>query len=303
MTLQQLEYILALDKHRHFVKAAKSCYVTQPTITLQVQKLENEIGIQIFDRSKSPLVPTATGQIILAKARLILQEVSQLKEMVSDEVESLKGEFTVGVIPTVSPYVIPHFARGFIENYPETKLDISEMRSSAIIDALSKGTIDVGILVTPLNETFIREIPLYNEPFVFYGNSKLKMKAKIEAKDLQGLEDLWLLKSGHCFRNQLLNLCGQDQDERTVQFQSGSIETLKKMVQTYGGYTLIPELAVTKNDKVSHFKNPKPIREVSLVVHQNFPKEGLIDALKDEILKVIPKTLERTKQFYRIAWR
>ncbi len=229
--------------------------------------------------------------------------MNQLKEMVSDEVESLKGEFKIGVIPTVSPFLIPHFTRGFIENYPETKLDISEMQSASIISALAKGTIDVGILVTPLNEAFIREIPLYNEPFVFYGNEQMKMKSKISLEDLQGLENLWLLKSGHCFRNQLLNLCGQTQDERTIQFQSGSIETLKKMVQTYGGYTLIPELSVAKGDKVSHFKKPKPIREVSLVVHQSFSKEGLIDAMKEEILRVIPKSLERTKQFYRIAWR
>jgi len=307
MTLQQLEYIVALDTYRHFVTAAEKCFVTQPTITTQVKKLEDEIGIQIFNRSKTPLVPTTLGKGILTKARNIIQEVKQLKEMVNTERECLIGEFKIGVIPTISPYIIPKFTGGFSESYQDTILHIEEMQTEMIIDSLDKGEIDVGILVTPLDESFIREIPLYNEPFVFYGqeNNSLKEKLLLAPEDVENLEGLWLLNSGHCFRNQVLNICNPLESEKTIHFQSGSIETLKKMVDNYGGFTLIPEMAITKNDleHVVHFDMPKPIREVSLVVHKSFAKEGLIEALRKVILKVIPPNFEKNERFIKVKWR
>ncbi len=307
MTIQQLEYVVALDTHRHFVTAASYCHVTQPTITLMVKKLEEEIGILIFDRSKSPLVPTPLGEIFIAKSRAILQDVNHLKELVNVEVNSVLGNFKVGIIPTISPYIIPKFIGRFIEKYPDTILDIDEMQSDAIIESLLNGKIDVGILVTPLNETFLREVPLYTEPFVFYGqmNKKVNSQKTLSIKDLDSLEGLWLLNSGHCFRNQVLNICGNHTNHKNITFKSGSIETLKKMIDNYGGFSLMPEMSLTSKDKEKTilFKDPKPVREVSIVVHKSFAKEGLIEALRNEILKVVPNDFKKNDKYMKVAWR
>jgi LysR family transcriptional regulator, hydrogen peroxide-inducible genes activator len=308
MTIQQLEYVIALDNHRHFVTAAEHCFVTQPTLSLQVKKLEDEIGVIIFDRSHNPLTPTSQGELIIAKARIILNEVHQLKEMVTEERDSINGNFKLGIIPTISPYLVPRFFGNFIKAYPDTTLDIDEMQSEDIIKQIELGKIDIGILVTPVNESFLREIPLYKEPFLYYGgdDSPLKPKKQITSNDIDGLPGLWLLNSGHCFRNQVLNICNIPRTQKNISFKSGSIETLKLMVDNYGGYTLIPDMAepnTSSNAVIIHFKNPKPVREVSIVVHKSFAKEGLIDCLRKEILKVIPPLYEKNNKYLRVEWR
>ncbi len=306
MTLQQLEYVLALDNYRHFVTAAEKCFVTQPTITIQVKKLEEEIGFLIFDKSKSPFKPTGLGTLFIERAKVILSEVGELKSMVNEELESLEGKFKVGVIPTISPYLIPLISGGFSNKYQNTILEIEEMQTKNIINALQKGEIDIGVLVTPLDEPFIREIKLYNEPFVFYGQKSecLESKKSISTKEIQNMTNVWLLESGHCFRNQVLNLCDST-NNNTIQFQSGSIEALKKMVDNYGGFTLVPEMAINDYDKGCniHFSEPKPIREVSIVFHHSFAKDALIDALRLEILDKIPNEFVKNKRFMKIKWR
>jgi LysR family transcriptional regulator, hydrogen peroxide-inducible genes activator len=307
MTLQQLEYIIALDTYRHYVTAAEKCFVTQPTITIQVKKLEDEIGVSIFDRSKTPLEPTPLGEIILSKARIITQEAKQLKEIINHERESMVGEFSIGIISTISPYIIPKFIGNFMKEYPHTFLNINEMQTEEIIHALEKGQIDIGILVTPLETSFLKEIPLYNEPFVYYGNANFPLHSKktLLTTDIEGLEGLWLLNSGHCFRNQVLNICNPPKNKKSLSFQSGSIETLKKMVDNYGGFTLIPETAanVVEASQIKHFADPKPIREVSIVTHKSFSKEGLVQALRKEILKVIPVSFKKNEKFVKVKWR
>jgi LysR family transcriptional regulator, hydrogen peroxide-inducible genes activator len=307
MTLQQLEYIIALDTYRHYVTAAEKCFVTQPTITIQVKKLEDEIGVSIFDRSKTPLEPTPLGEIILSKARIITQEAKQLKEIINHERESMVGEFSIGIISTISPYIIPKFIGNFMKEYPHTSLNINEMQTEEIIHALEKGQIDIGILVTPLETSFLKEIPLYNEPFVYYGNANFPLHSKktLLTADIEGLEGLWLLNSGHCFRNQVLNICNPPKNKKSLSFQSGSIETLKKMVDNYGGFTLIPETAanVVEASQIKHFADPKPIREVSIVTHKSFSKEGLVQALRKEILKVIPVSFKKNEKFVKVKWR
>lgn len=307
MTIQQLEYIIALDTYRHYVTAAEKCFVTQPTITIQVKKLEDEIGVQIFDRSKTPITPTPAGEMILSKARTIIQEVKQLKAMVTQERENIAGEYKVGIIATISPYIVPKFIGSFIKSYPETLLDIYEMQSDAILEGLNKGKLDVGILVTPVEDSNIREIPLYYEPFVYYGtaNCPLKTQKAITPKDVEGLDGLWLLNSGHCFRNQVLNICNPGEEDRNISFKSGSIETLKKMVDNYGGFTLIPQMAIGKEEagSIIPFSDPKPVREVSIIVHKCFAKEGLIEALRKEILQIVPTGFEKNDRFIKIRWR
>lgn len=304
MTLQQLEYVKALDTYRHFVTAAEKCFVTQPTITLQVKKLEEEIGFQLFDRSKTPLEPTEMGKLVISKARNILMEMNQLKELVNSERDDIKGSFKIGVIPTVSPYIVPKFLGGFINENPETSLFIDEMKSEEIIDSIKSNKIDIGIMVTPINENSIREIPLYNEPFVFYGELN-NTNDTISIEEIEHKKGLWLLSSGHCFGNQVLSICKSNEEGNQIQFKSGSIETLMKMVDEYGGFTLIPELVSLNTDqkKTRKFTLPQPIREVSIVVHKGFVKENLINALRKEILSVIPKSFEKNDRFIKVKWR
>ncbi|PNW30293.1 hydrogen peroxide-inducible genes activator [Formosa algae] len=307
MTLQQLQYVIALDTYRHFVTAAEKCFVTQPTITIQVKKLEEEIGFLIFDKSKFPIKPTDLGEIFILKSKEILREVSELKNMVNIELDNLEGEFRMAVIPTISSYLIPLISGEFSKKYPHTILKIEELESDQIILALQKKEIDIGILVTPLNEPFIREIKLYNEPFIFYGHKDFfeEEKSSISVHEIEQLENIWLLEKGHCFRNQVLNICGQHKNNKSIQFQSGSIEALKKMVDHYGGFTLVPEMAIDTNDggQVIHFAAPKPIREVSLVTHHTFSKDVLLDALRIEILEHTPKSFTKNERFIKINWR
>ncbi len=304
MTLQQLDYVIALDNHKNFVKASQQCFVTQPTITQQLQKLEDEIGFQIFDRSQSPLKATEMGELIIAKARSIMTEVEQLKEMVNNERDSIKGTFRLGIIPTIAPYIVPKFMGSFAQNYPGTLLHIETMQSDGIIKAIHKNQIDVGILATPLKEDKLREIPMYNEPFVYYGDHEDNQKTVAQA-DVENKEGLWLMSSGHCFGKQTLNICNSSPSRNHMNFKSGSIETLMKMVDNYGGFTLIPEMATenASKDKIMKFEHPTPIREVSLVVHKGFVKEGLIQALRKEILSVVPESFEKNERFIKVKWR
>ncbi len=304
MTLQQLEYVVALDIHNNFVKASKHCFVTQPTITQQLQKLEDEIGFQIFDRSQSPLKPTEMGELIIAKARGILTEVNQLKDMVNQERDSVSGRFRIGIIPTIAPYVVPKFIGNFIKHYPDTSLDIETMQSEDIVNAIHKDQLDIGILVTPMEDKQLREIPLYNEPFLYYGTHPHQKKT-IGKEDVEHQKGLWLMSSGHCFGKQILNICETKGAQSPMNFKSGSIETLIKMVDEHGGFTLIPEMASehANQEKIMRFEDPIPIREVSLVVHKGFVKEGLISAIRKSILAIVPKSFDKNEHFIKVKWR
>jgi len=309
MTLQQLEYLIALDDYRHFVKAAESCFVTQPTLTMQLKKLEDEIGLQLFDRQKKPLRPTEAGEKIISKVRQILLEVGDLKAFVSHETEDFDGEFTLAVIPTLAPYLLPLFLPSFIREFPTTKLVIEEMHTAQILEALQKGSLDMGLLVTPLEERHIREIPLFHESFYLYlpKDHILQKEEKINSKSLDS-EDMLFLEEGHCFREQALYICSHRGKKKIPAFEnrSGSIETLKSLVRENLGYTLVPELSVLKDRKDEHvkeFMEPVPIREVSLAVHKNFSKEALIEAIRHSILKNLPKGFDKVQTFTRVKWR
>ncbi|OEK05432.1 LysR substrate-binding domain-containing protein [Roseivirga misakiensis] len=310
MTLQQLEYIVALDTHRHFVNAAESCFVTQPTLTLQIKKLETEMGTQIFDRSKHPIAPTKTGETVIESARQILREVNRLKEFVNTEKDDLSGTFRIGVIPTVAPYLMPLFLKSFTDANPKIKLIIREIESEQIIQDIKNDLLDIGILATPLDENSLREVPLYNEPFLVYAaeHHPLYQEKEIDATGLP-VKGLWLLNQGHCLRNQVLNICSQRRNAQNnnLSYESGSIETLKNLVRNHTGYTLVPELAVRADDqtdkRVIRFKQPEPTREISLVVHQSFNKEALIEHFRAAILSHIPDHFKKAKTFNRIKWR
>lgn len=304
MTLVQLEYIVAVDTYRSFIGAAEKCFVTQPTLSMQVQKLEEMLNVKIFDRSKQPVIPTEIGSQIIEQARLVLQESQKIKEIISSQQQDIVGELKVGIIPTVAPYLLPQVIASMMEKYPDLKLLIWEYTTEDIIHHLKTGVLDCGILATPLGDNAITEIPMYYENFVTYisKNSKLFKKKNIDANDLED-ENIWLLNEGHCMRSQVLNICRSTKDNRLqgLTYNTGSVETLIRMVDMNNGATLLPELALTELtakqlSKVRTFKSPEPVREISLVTHKNYIKKRMLNALKEEILAVIPKAMKQKKK-------
>jgi LysR family hydrogen peroxide-inducible transcriptional activator len=305
MNLQQLEYIVALDIHRNHVKAAEHCHVTQPTLSMMVKKLEDELGVKIFEKSQ-PLKPTPAGEMVIVRARHILQEIRNLKEFINNEKDSIEGEYRLAVIPTLAPYLLPRFLNAFLEKHPGTSFTVMEMQTEEIIRQLKNNRIDLAILVTPIDDREIREIPVFYEPILLYTSENLKyfQQEKVSLKSLTP-ENLLLLEEGHCFRGQVMNLCSTKakKTHHQLNYQSGSFETLKAMVDNNYGYTLIPELAASnKNKHVKHFTAPEPVREVSLAVHHGFVKEMLLQKLRDAILKAIPPHFKKNEKYIRVRW-
>jgi len=304
MTLVQLEYIVALDTYRSFGVAAEKCFVTQPTMSMQVQKLEDELGVKLFDRSKQPITPTEIGIEILEQARNILKESYKLKELISNQKSVVSGELRIGIIPTMAPYLMPKVISAFMDKYPDVQLVIWEYMTDQIIHELKNGLLDCGILSTPLDDKSLQESPLFYESFVAYlsKSSPLINKKNIQSSDIN-LDDIWLLNEGHCMRNQILNICKRKKsdDLKPFEYNTDSVETLKRMVEMNNGMTLLPELSISdfsvkQLDRVRYFKSPEPTREISVVTHRNFLKRKLIMALEKEILDAIPKRMRNKKK-------
>ena len=245
MTIIQFEYIIAVDNHRHFGKAAEACFVTQPTLSMQIQKLEDQLGVLIFDRGKHPVAPTEIGRRIIAQARMVVSDAKKIGEIIAEEKGEIAGELTVGIIPSLSPYLLPLFVHNFIEKYPKVTLVVKELITEEVIKALHSETLDLGIIVTPYDDTSLIEKLLFYEDFKGYVSAKspLFQKDKIEAGDISH-EELWLLNEGHCFRDQVLNICQSNPLTDThFKYESGSLEALKKIVDRHGGLTLLPGYA------------------------------------------------------------
>ncbi|MCB0657596.1 MAG: LysR family transcriptional regulator [Saprospiraceae bacterium] len=309
MNIQQLEYIIAVDNHRHFAQAAQSCYVTQATLSMMIKKLEEELDIVLFDRSKHPVEPTAAGYALIEQARIILREISYFKNMAQQSVHGLQGELRIGIIPTLAPYLLPHFLPPFLRKYQEIKLKIYELTTEEITDKLAKDDLDIGILATPLNIPGYQEIPLFYEPFQVYvarSGSQAFKKKYLLPEDID-LENLWLLEEGHCLRSQIMNLCElqkQQTEHHNMEFGAGSIESLLKIVDINQGITILPELAAIElpphqKKYLRAFKAPVPVREISLVTHRHYIKKGILEVLCAEIRECIQPLLpisEKQKQ-------
>lgn len=305
MTITQLEYIIALDTYRHFSIASKHCFVTQPTLSMQIQKLEEELGVKIFDRSKQPVVPTGIGEEILVQARAVVHEVKMMQQLVKDRQGMLQGELRVGIIPTLAPYLLPLFLQNFLNKFPDIKIKVKELTTEYIIDNLKSGKIDTGLLVTPLQDNSLIETPLFYEEMVAYvSKTNAAFKKNYVLADDINLDELWLLEEGHCFRSQVMNLCElqkQNKIHHHFEYESGSIETLRKMVEMNKGITILPEMAtfdfsVRQQNMVRHFKSPAPVREVSLVTHRNYVKKKLVDVLRAEVLAALPQKIKANKK-------
>ncbi|MCF2492481.1 MULTISPECIES: hydrogen peroxide-inducible genes activator [Dyadobacter] len=309
MNIQQLEYIVAVDNYRHFVQAAEHCNVTQPTLSMMIRKLEEELAVKIFDRTKQPIVPTGIGREIIDQAKTILREASRMNEIAKHFNGDLSGELRIGIIPTIAPYLLPHFVNPFISHYPDIKLHVSEMITERIISELKLGNLDVGIIASLSEESSLQEIPLYKERFYAYvsENTDLYAKKYILPADIEPNE-LWLLEEGHCFRTQIQRLCELSRNSQfgsSFSYRSGSIETLIRMVEKNGGITILPEMAVmelsdVRKKHIRSFQFPEPAREVCLLVNREQMKTRLIDALKTGITAYLPQEIFETNKEIRI---
>ena len=309
MTLVQLEYIIALDSFRHFGKAAAYCNIAQPSLSLQVQKLEEELKTTIFTRNCMPIITTETGAIIIEQAKKIIAEAGMMEQLVQQQKNTLEGHLKIGIIPTLAPYLLPLFLLDFIKKYPAVKLHISELTTEKIIKRLNNGTLDVGILATPLAHAELHEDVLFNEEFVAYISKKEKIFTKkyIVPTDIDP-NKLWLAQEGHCLRTQTINLCELQKNstvEKHLEYETGSIETLKKLVEKNGGITLLPELATIdislgKKAMLRYFKSPAPAREISIVTLKSFVKTRLTGILRESIVEHLPAGIKKNKTLQRI---
>jgi LysR family hydrogen peroxide-inducible transcriptional activator len=295
MTITQLKYVLAVAEHQNFTKAAQKVFVTQPTLSMQIQKLEDELDILIFDRSKKPIELTETGRKIVNQARNIVDESERIQDIVDQQKGFIGGTFRLGVIPTIMPTLLPMFLNNFIKKYPKVKLKIEELNTNTIIERLKEGHLDAAIAATPLELEDIKEQILYYEPFVAYipENHRLAKSDKIEVENLE-IDDILLLEDGHCFKNGIINLCKNSRNYEGDHFQleSGSFETLIKLSNEGLGMTLLPylhtlDLKETQKKNLRMFKDPIPAREVSLIFNKSELKMQIIEALRSSIAGVI----------------
>ena len=300
MTLTQLRYVVAVDRHRHFTRAADACGVSQPTLSMQIRKLEKELGVEIFHRGARRVRPTDVGRQVVEQARTVLEEADQLKVLAGLGEGTVAGELRLGVIPTVGPFVLPRALPALAARYPELTLVVEELKTSELLEGLGSETLDAALLATPSDLSGFRYRELFREPFVAYlaPDHPLRNRARIRPDDLDPGE-LWLLQEGHCFRDQVLDLCGRDSPApapdrpRPLRFESGNLETLKRLVDEGGGMTLLPGLAVDRlspeeRSRVRPFEAPAPSRTVCFVHGRTYLKRAAREALIPGLLASIP---------------
>jgi LysR family hydrogen peroxide-inducible transcriptional activator len=303
MNIQQLEYIIAVDNYRHFSKAAEASFVTQPTLSMMIQKLEEELGVKLFDRSQLPVQPTEIGTRLINQARMALAQINQIKEIVQEEKGIVKGVFRLAIIPTISPYLLPKLMQVHSDNKFDIRIVISELTTDQILKGLANDSIDGGILATPLKEPAITEHPIYYERFFAYVSPREKAlyaKTSLDESDLTSTR-LWLLDEVHCFRTQILHLCNlkkrRGSNQTIFTYEAGSIDTLINIVDQNEGLTVIPEMALanmseSQKKNVRPFKNSTPVREVSLITRKEFFRERLLNIIIDEVKTAVPRSLQ-----------
>ncbi|QEE50382.1 LysR family transcriptional regulator [Flavobacterium alkalisoli] len=309
MTIQQLKYITALDEHRNFVKAAEECMVTQPGLTIQLKNLEEEIGVKIFDRTKVPLKPTKAGKEIISRAKKILREVEGIREFVIYEKNQLEGECTIGVISTLSPYLVPQFIKKMKEVAPKMHFTIKELPTGLLINNALTGDIDIALMATPTGANGLKEYPVFYEPFVAYLHEAHKMRgAEYYELQPQDKPQLLLLEHEYCYNAQLLDICGltQGADKHDgFTYDISSIETLKNLVKADLGFAILPLLSVInekENPMYKEFKDPKPVREISLVVAETFSRKLLLQKISETIYACLPESMKQDFKYKKIQW-
>lgn len=296
MTLQQFKYVLAVAQYRHFELAAESCFVTQSTLSTMISKLEDELGLKIFDRSKKPVEIIPEGALIIDQLKIVMSDIGQMEELVKEIKGEIKGRLTISVIPTIAPFLLPLFLQDFAGKFPELNIEVKEQTTDTIIKQLKSRVLDIGIVSIPLEEKDLIEIKLYDEPFVLFDASLKSHNSSPHSK--MDLSNIWLMEEGHCMRTQALQLCNQNKKgsppSANFDFKAGSIDSLLRFVKANKGSTLLPYLSVLQfsekeKNQVKHFSTPVPLRTVGVVVHKHFVQKKILELLTSEIqLKVAP---------------
>ncbi len=304
MTITQLEYIVALNEYKSFSKAAKFCCVTQPSLSMQIQKLEEELNLIIFNRKIKPIKPTTEGLQIINAARKIIQEKKSIQIFAQGYHKDVIGEVSIGIIPTIAPYLIPKFLSSFQTKFPNLKLNIFETTTENIYNSINEGKLDIGILV-PITNQVMSCIPLFFEELFLFSNVILK-NGEIDQNVIP--EKLWILEEGNCLSNQIASICNlrnKSNSDAQIVYKTGSLETMLRLAENGMGQTIIPNMLVdyvSESVKKKIFKIPfnTPVREIALIYSENYNRKGVIDALKEEITSVIPKEWISAKNKYVI---
>lgn len=310
MTLTQLEYVVAVATYKSFVAAAEKTFVTQPTLSMQINKLEEELNVKIFDRYKHPISPTEIGEKIVAQAKVILSEAKKIDELVNKSQGIVAGDFVLGVIPTISPYLVPKLIEKYNDDFPDVRLVIMELKTNDIIEKLKNDEIDCGLVSTPLDDNRIKEIPLFYEPLVAYFNPKYPKlkKSDVNINDLD-LTNIWLMNEGNCLRNQVLDLCSEHIDKlqknRKFKFESGHVDTLKKLIDNNGGFSIFPEMSTSDfssedQKNIRRFSQQEPVREISLITSDHFVKNSILNSIISSITALVPEHMRAQTKNRRI---
>ncbi len=307
MNIQQLEYLIAVDKYKHFGKAAQACFITQPTLSAMIQKFEDELDVKIFDRTTHPIRTTDVGVEIIKEAKRVIDSVNELKNKASLLNNVLAGSLNLGIIPTVSTFILPSEIFDFLSKNPKIQLNVKEITTENIIRSLKAGELDAGIIATPYDaaDEFYQDF-LFNEELMLY-SSQLgeddKQESYIVPEEIDP-NKVWLLEEGNCLRKQFENICHLKENNlkpQNLEFQASNVNTLVQMVDRIGGITIVPELALnqfssTQQAKVLRFRKPFPYREISLIYYKPTYKQKILDEMSTFIRKSLAKKLNFNKQ-------
>ncbi len=306
MTLTQLKYLIAVDTHRRFATAAEVCYISQPSLSMQIQKLEEELGLRLFKRDHYPVVPTSAGEKIIQQARVVLRESERIHKIARHQKDQLQQHLRIAVIPTLAPYLLPFFITDFSRQFPDVKLSVSELPTEDLLDSLKREQVDVGLMVTPSHEDHIEEHPLFYESFVVYLSEEhpFASKSEIGLKEID-LSEVLLVQEVHCIRSQVINLCRDSGEisKHNIDYSAGSLETLKRIVEIKNGVTILPELSTVdftekQKKRIRRFKEPSPVREVSLVVNKGHLKNELTEQLAHYIMDSVPDNMKTAESSF-----
>lgn len=310
MNIQQLQYIVAVDEHLHFQRVAESCFVTPATLSMMIKKLEEELDIVIFDRSKQPILPTDIGNSIIEKAKTVLYHIKDLEKTAKDNSNDMAGDVCLAIIPTLAPYLSHLFIPHLMQKYPNLRIKLFEWNTNQIIEALNHDRLDIGIAATLLHKPEIKEYPVFYEKLVTYSTERnmTNEKSYIAPKDIN-LKRLWLLEEDHCLRAQVANLCSLKKKygkNLQLDFEAGSIETLLNIVNTNEGITILPELAIQSLSEerklgIKEFTSPVPVREISLLTYRHFVKTKLLEEISNEIKEAVEPFLSKMEGDQKIV--
>ena len=293
MNLQQLKYIMAIDRFRNFAKAADACNISQPTLSAMLMKLEEELDVRIFERSNKMVTLTAVGEKILRQAQTVVMEIDRITEIVREEKGVLSDAFSLSVGPTIAPYLLPKFIKHYQESYPSVALSISEMKANFMLDALLRGELDAGIAIADNVRPGILEIPLYSERFYVYLAESCWRKLPVFKPENLEHENMWIMKEAQCLRDSAFSFCKVRSKGRHI-YEAGSIETLIRIVDENGGYTIIPEMHLpflTEQQRANVRKiegDYLSLRRVSLYIKDDYVREMMLNTVVNVLKTFMP---------------